>query len=122
MIRGLLVAGLCILALVLAGEPARVQILHAPRYLTDDTPVSFDVRVLPDAANRLLVMAALDDTGEAIRRSDEELDGATAQVTRRLEWNSLRAGSYTLLARTFDGAGRQLAQATAALEVLEWRR
>lgn len=101
-------------------EPKRVEILHAPRIVTDDTELAFDVRALPDAANRLLVVAAVDEVGDTIRRSDEDLDAASP-VTRRIKWNALGAGDYELLAQTFDARAQLTGRDRVHLMVLEWR-
>lgn len=100
--------------------PKRVEILHAPHIITDDTPVIFDVRALRDPANRILAVAAIDEVGDTIRRSDEELD-INSQVTRRIEWDSLGAGDYQLLAETFGEGDKSLARDQVHLTVLEWR-
>jgi hypothetical protein len=93
--------------LVQAGDTATksVELLHAPRYVFYDTPVSFDVRAVPAAVNRLLIVAAIDEYGTTVRRSDEDLAGDTARVTRRIDWDTFGEGSYTLVARVYDGAG-----------------
>ena len=121
MIRSALLVGVLLLALLLAGEPAPVAILFAPHYVTEDTPITFQVRVQPNSANRLLVVAALDETGETMRRSDEQLDNHS-RVTREIAWGPLSAGTYTLIAQAFDGAGKTTGRATSTVNVLEWRQ
>lgn len=101
-------------------DPKRVEILHAPHIVTDDTEIGFDVRALPDPANRVLVIAAIDEVGFTARRSDEPLD-LESPVTRRIEWLSLSAGDYELIAQTVGVNEKPLARDQWHLTVLEWR-
>lgn len=119
--RALLVAAV-LLALVQRGDalPKRVEILHAPHFLTDDTELVFDVRALLDEANRKLTVAAVDEVGITVRGSDEPLD-LNSPVTRRIAWLSLDAGDYKLIAQTFGAGDKALARDHVHLTVLAWR-
>ncbi len=105
----LLCAALILALLQISSAPKPVEILHLGHFYTPDTPIVFDVRALPSEGNRLLVVAALDETGNTARRSDEDLD-EHSQVTRRIQWDTFEAGDYTLLARVYDGAGADCAR------------
>lgn len=108
----------------------RVEILKQPRFIFDDQPIAFYVRTEPHPMNRLLRVAVLDEVGTTVRSSDEDLDGDGARISRLIEWDSLDAGSYAILARIFDTSGaecartaeywgscKSLASATSYLEV-----
>lgn len=90
--------------------PKPVELLRAPKYLFDNSPIGFQVRVQPNAAYRLLRVAALNELGDTARASDEQLDGLEARTTRLIEWQALDAGHYTLVARVFDEAGADCAR------------
>ena len=100
--------------------PKRVEIVHAPHFITDDTALTFDVRALPDDTNRKLTVAAVDEVGYVVRQSDEDLD-VRSQITRRIEWDSLSAGDYELVAQTFGADEKAIARDRVHLTVLEWR-
>lgn len=93
-----------------ASDSKPVELLRAPRYLFDNDQVGFQVRVLPKAAYRLLRVAALNETGDTARSSDEQLDGLEARTTRLIEWDALEAGHYTITARVYDEAGASCAR------------
>ncbi len=109
-----------VLGFSIAASPKRVEILHAPHIITDDTELAFDVRALPDPANRILIVAAVDEVGETVRRSDEDLD-QDSPATRRIQWNTLGAGDYQLIAQTFGEDAKALDRDQVHVTVLEWR-
>ncbi len=120
--KRLLLLGAFLIAILQLGDalPKRVEILHAPHIITDDTELSFDVRAVADERNRLLVVAAVDEVGIAVRSSDEDLT-VDSPVTRRIAWNTLSAGDYELVAQTFGADDKALARDRSHLTVLEWR-
>ncbi len=107
--RWLLIGALLIAVLQISSAPKPVEILHLGHFYTDDSPILFDVRALPTEASRLLIVAALDETGGTARRSDEDLD-EHSQIVRQIAWDTFDPGTYTLLARVYDGAGADCAR------------
>lgn len=87
----------------LKNEPRVAFLKPLPRVVSSRDEVSFKIRVEPDMANRLLIAAAIDEGGEVVRRSDEQLDGALAPRTRWVRWSSLPAGDLLVIAEVWDG-------------------
>lgn len=106
----LLAVAIAAAALQSSSAPKRVEILKQPRFIFDDTPIGFYVRTEPHPSNRLLRVAVLDEVGTTVRSSDEDLDGEGARISRLIEWDSLDAGSYAILARIYDEAGARCAR------------
>ena len=105
--RALIAGGLVLVALLSLAQSGhqgkRVEFLKPyPRIVGSREDITFKVRVEPDKANRLLITAALDEGGETIRRSDEQLDGAEAPTVRWVRWRALPAGDLFVLAEVWD--------------------
>lgn len=102
----LLVYGIVWLLLsALKNEPPRVAFVRAPVFVSDREIVTFQIQVEPNAANRLLVVAASDE-GVIVRRSDEQLDGDKSARTRWLRWR-LPAGELGLTAVVYGSEGER---------------
>lgn len=84
--------------------PPRIAFLKPyPRIVNDRNGLEVKVRVEPYPENRLLIIAALDASGEVVRRSDEQLDGESAPRTRWVRWRSgLPAGDLLVIAEVWD--------------------
>lgn len=99
-------------------EPPRVAFLKpTPRIVRSDDEIGFKVAVEPRSENRLLVVAAIDEGGEVVRRSDEQLDGAASPRTRWVRWTALPAGDLLVIAEAWDGQ-KPLARARTPLCVM----
>lgn len=85
-------------------EP-RVQFVRPPAIVSDQDTIVLQVRVEPDAENRLLVVMAVDGD-DVVRRSDEALAGADAPRTRWIRWR-LSSGELILQARVYGSAGQR---------------
>lgn len=104
-----------VLALAAIKPSPRVAFLKPiPRIVSSQDQVTFTVRVEPDQANRLLITAAIDQDGEVVRRSDEDLPGADAPRTRWIRWASLPSGDLSILAEVWDNQ-KPLGRATIPL-------
>ena len=98
-------------------EPTRVSIVRPIQILNEQTYVRYQIQVDPQAENRALVLAAVDE-GVVVRSSREQLDGDKAPRTRWIVWqNGLPAGEYVLLAIVFNSQ-REVARASVPVTVL----
>lgn len=88
-----------------------------PRLVRAADQVSFKIRIQADPSNRLLITAAIDDAGEIVRRSDEQLDDHSP-VTRWVRWSHLPAGDLSVVAEVWD-AQKPLGKASIPLCVME---
>lgn len=86
----------------LKNEPRVAFLKPIPRVVSSRDEISFKVRVEPQPENRLLIVAAIDESGEVVRRTDEQLDGLTAPRTRWLRWTALPAGDLLIVAEAWD--------------------
>jgi hypothetical protein len=86
----------------------------------DDEVVVVQIRVEPHAANRALVVAAVD--GDlVVRQSTEQLDGGTAKRTRWVRWGSLSAGQLLIVVSLFDSGSSLVARDSRPIRVLSRR-
>jgi hypothetical protein len=117
MIRWLLFA-FAFAALVAANSAIpRVEVVRPVAYVPEGQSVTFQIRVDAHPDNRRLVLVAGDEVSE-VRRSEEQLDGATAPRTRWIKWvGGLPAGSYVIVGAIFGASGRELARDTHPLTV-----
>ena len=109
-----------LLLVALMAPSPRVSIVRAPNHVWDDEPVVLMVQVEPDADNRLLVIAALDE-GLVIRQSTEQLDGDKARRTRWVRWERLSAGELMITAIVITVDGKQGGRAQRPITVLARR-
>lgn len=114
----LLAVGIIAAVLQISSAPKPVELIRIPRFVTDDTPISFQLRILPDDRYRRFTVAAINEVGDAERLSGEDLPG---QTTRLIEWDSLSAGDYEITARVYGADDKLLAADAAHVTVLEWR-
>jgi hypothetical protein len=118
--RLVLVILLAVLQSSSALSPARVQIVRATTVTWDDEVVVVQIRVEPHAANRALVVAAVD--GDlVVRQSTEQLDGETAKRTRWVRWGSLSAGQLLIVVSLFDSGSSLVARDSRPIRVLSRR-
>jgi hypothetical protein len=97
--------------------PPRVQFVRPPGVVSEGDHVQLQIRVEPDAMNRLLVVE-LGDDGGTVRRSDEQLPGADAPRTRWLRWLVPRCEDGCLFVAALYGVGGQeIARATSPVRV-----
>jgi len=106
--------------LAAASEQKRVEILHASRYLTDDSSVTFEVRIPRDAENRSLAIAAIDDTGDTVRESDQQLDQDSPTLFP-IAWLPFDAGNYTLIAEVYGSGEKPIGIDRWSVEVIAFR-
>lgn len=98
-------AGVLLLAVlsVSSAAPPRIAFLKPiPRIVGTRDEFGLKVRVEPDPANRLLIVAALDASGETVRRTDEQLEGDASPRTRWIRWRVLPAGDLLVIAEVWD--------------------
>lgn len=98
------------------GEPRVRVIVEGGHFKAAPAWVRLRVMVERDAANRWLITEM--DSGAFYRRSDEQLDGASAPRTRWVEWRDVPAGVYTVHALV-ERDGDRPARATAGFTVLD---
>ena len=79
-----------------------VSFLRPRAFASDREDIYIQVQVEPHAANRSLVIAAV-DADFVVRRTDVELEGERAARTHQFWWRSLPEGDYVLLAVTERG-------------------
>ena len=79
-----------------------VSFLRPRAFASDREDIYIQVQVEPHAANRSLVVAAV-DADFVVRRTDVELEGDRAARTHRFWWRSLPPGEYIMLAVTERG-------------------
>ena len=84
--------------------PPRVAFLKPyPRIVSDQNGLELKVSVDPRPENRLLIVAAIDDGGEVVRRSDEQLEGDRSPRTRWVRWRSgLPSGDLLIIGEVWD--------------------
>ena len=98
---------------LLANTPP-VSFLRPRAFASDREDIYIQVQVEPHAANRSLVVAAV-DADFVVRRTDVELDGERAARTHRFWWRSLPVGEYVLLAVTERGLAQHPLQVIGTL-------
>jgi hypothetical protein len=98
--------------LVQAGDssPARIQFVRPPRIVSEDYPVTYQLRVQKFAEHRRFELAAVDG-GLVVSDTSRDMDGEAApslvNVTLRLP-----AGDLTLVGVLFGVGGKELGRAT----------
>jgi hypothetical protein len=96
----------------------KVEFVNPPHYLTDDSVIVLQVRVEPRPENRLLIVAAVDGSGEVVRASDEELSGEAAPRTRWIEWkNGVPEDTVLIRAVVFNSEAKILGADTIGVTV-----
>ena len=101
----------------LLAAPDPVSFVRPARFITEDQEVVWQIRVEPNADNRLLVVVAIE--GDVIvRRSDESLAGPHAPITHWIHWVKLPVGSLGVMALVVDAHETERARAVTVLEVL----
>lgn len=110
----LLIGGLWLALAGMANEPPRVAIaVEGARYQYEPATVRLRVRVERHPENRALTVALISDGFE--RSSLEQLDGASAPLTRWIEYRDVPQGVYYAFAvvqRTDKGLLRAVEQVT----------
>lgn len=119
-VRLALLLALILLTLALAGEPPPVEFLHVHRFITDDSPIVFDLRIRPNEHYRWFRVEAIDDVGESVHAMERPLP---AETTRKIEWEPVSAGEYELVARVYGvnekgEADQLLARANSHFQVI----
>lgn len=99
----------------LSNQPLSVTV-EGGRYKAESERVRLKVRVERDKENRLLRVALVSD-GEVARASDEQLEGEHAALVRWVEWSSVPAGDYLVVAAVQRSSGKHW-QASDRLVVL----
>lgn len=81
-------------------EDAPVRVfLEGARTQFEPGQIRLRVRVDPHPDNRTLqVLGFVPGFRDPVLRSDEQLDGAAARITRWVEWKNVGAGEYALIA------------------------
>ena len=117
--RGILAALVCVCAWLVLGaaDEDRVAWVRPPSFVNEADILVLQVRVPRHPENRRLVLMAVDGD-DIVRRSDEQLEGEAAPVSRWVRWR-LPAGELTLIAAVFDGT-REVGRDTHPLVVRGW--
>jgi hypothetical protein len=119
MIRALLLVLVVLSLLFQSGltTPSRVSIVRPIQLVNEHSYIRYMVQVDPQAENRALVVAAVDE-GVVVRSTREQLDGVDAPRTRWIEWKyGLPAGEYMVVAVLFSSQ-REVARASVPVTVL----
>src|SRR3990167_9623858 len=106
-------AGLVLPLFAIGGNPVPVSISVSPHFAFAPATVRVQVRVNPHPDNRTLVVEA---AGVLYRRSDVPLEGEHAALRHVIEWRSLDAGEYTVIATVLSST-RIRGQARTLLHV-----
>jgi hypothetical protein len=104
---------ICICAIVFAlalalrlGAAERVTMTVSPMQSFAPSDIVIQVHVIPDAANRSIVIVA--DSGDYYRSSMAQLDGENAPRMIGLELRRIPGGDYKIRAAVIDAAGHEL--------------
>ena len=118
MIRALALVCVVLVLMFQSGlmDTARISV-RGPSFVGEGQYVRYMVRIDPRAENRLLVLAAVDESGP-VRSTKEQLDGDSAPRTRWVEWKfGLPAGEYVILALLYSSQ-KEIARASVPVTVL----
>ncbi len=96
-------------------EP-RVSIVRPPHFASEGAQVELQVRVTPNAENRLLRVELADELG-TVRRSDEQLAGEHAPTTRWLKWILPACEDGCIFVAALYGINGPVARATSQVRV-----
>jgi hypothetical protein len=111
---------LVLLTVQSSSAPPRVAIVRATAFAFDDEAISILIQVEPNAHNRALVIAAVEE-GVAVRQSYEQLDGEQAMRSRWIKWGTLPAGDLMLVASLLESGSKPVAVASRPIHVIARR-
>ena len=112
----LVVCAWLLFLLAVAKDTPRVSFIRPPSFVSDQDTITLQVRVPPQAENRVLFVAAYD--GDVlVNGSQREMNGAHAPALYNLHWR-LPAGAISLVAAIYGAHEDELARVTHEMTVL----